>query len=218
MALPQEKIRLYTEEEYLAFEREAEVRHEYIDGEIYEMAGESDEHGDISVNLVRELSAALRGKPCKVKVKDTKVRSGPMPIRKGRSKGLFSYPDIVVICGTPQHLDSHRDVVINPTVIVEVLSPTTEVFDRKEKFMRYQLWCPTLKDYILVSQDAPVIEHYVRMDDGSWNYKVFRGLENSFTIESINCTLNLADVYDRVAFPIDEDEQKIEDAKVQEQN
>jgi Uma2 family endonuclease len=201
MALPREKIRTYTEEEYLSLEREADERHEYIDGYIYAMAGESDEHGDICVNLVRELSTALKGKPCKVKTKDTKVRSGPLPSIKNSIKGLYSYPDVIVICGEPQFLDKHKEVVTNPTVIIEVLSDSTEQFDRIEKFFRYKNWCPSLKEYLLVWQNAPIVEHYSCYEKDVWRYGVYYGTDSSFVINSIETTMLLSEIFDRVSFP-----------------
>ncbi len=193
----------YTVEEYLALERAAEERSEYLDGVMYAMAGESDEHGDISVNLAMIIASQLKGKDCRARLKDTKVRSGPIPNLRNATKGLYSYPDIVVICGERQFHDSHRDVVLNPTVIIEILSPATEAFDRGEKFDRYQFWNPTLSDYLLVSQDQPKIEHYIRQSDGSWSYFVYRGLQSQAPLKSIQCKLPLADVYDRIIFPSD---------------
>lgn len=193
----------YTVEEYLASEREAEERHEYLDGRIYLMAGESPEHADICSNLVFQLAGQLRDTPCRVRSKDTKVRSGAPSMSRKSAKGLFSYPDLVVICGEPQYYDEHRHVVTNPSVIIEVLSDSTEAFDRGEKFLRYQNWNPSLTDYILVSQGAPIVEHYGRQPDGSWSYHVYQGLEHNILIKSIGCTLRVAEVYDRVVFPVD---------------
>lgn len=199
MGLPKTKP-MYTIDQYLTIERSTEERHEYLDGQIFAMAGESDEHGDISVNLVGTLHSQLKGTPCRAKTKDTKVRSGPLLQSGQSSRCLFSYPDVVVVCGEAEFQDAETDVLLNPTVIVEVLSPSTEAFDRGEKFTRYQTWNPTLTDYLLVSQDQPQIEHYSRQADGSWRYRRHVGLETSFTITSIHCTLNLADVYDRIRF------------------
>ncbi len=195
---------LYSAEEYLEFERQAQERHEYLDGFIYAMAGESPLHADISANLVGLIHEQLRDSPCRVRTKDTKVRSGPTQRRT--MKGLFSYPDVVVICGEPQYHDEHRDVVINPTVIIEVLSESTEARDRGVKFHRYQSWSPTLTDYVLVSQVALLIEHFERQADGSWTLRIYQGIDESFKIESINCTLKLADVYARIVFPEESDE------------
>jgi Uma2 family endonuclease len=132
------------------------------------MAGESPQHGDICVNLVRELSAQLRGTPGRVWTKDAKVRSGPLPRRRYPVKGLFSYPDLVIVCGEPQFLDEHRDVLINPRVTIEVLSPNTEAFDRGEEFRRYRRYNPSLTDYLVVAQSQPLVEHFARQPDGLW--------------------------------------------------
>ncbi len=189
---------LYTVAEYLAFERESEERHEYLDGLIYAMAGESGEHADISHNIAGILFNGLKGKDYRTREKDTKVRSGPLPKFKYSAKGLYSYPDLVVICGEPEYLDDYRDIITNPNVIIEVLSPATEKFDRGEKFDRYDAWNPTLSDYLLVSQEQARIEHYVRQDDGTWTRAVSRGLRSKVVIKSIHCTLKLKDVYDRI--------------------
>ncbi|MBI3951332.1 MAG: Uma2 family endonuclease [Acidobacteria bacterium] len=200
MSLPQSSLR-YTVEEYLALERESEERHEYLDGEIYAMAGESPDHGAICTNIGGQLYAQLRGTPCQVFSKDMKVRSGPEPNPLRPPRGLYSYPDLLVVCGEMKFHDEHRDVLLNPTVIIEVLSPTTEVFDRGEKWLRYQTWLPSLTDYLLVSQSKPMIEHYLRQPDGAWLYSLVNGLEGSVSLVSIGCTLWLADVYDRIGFP-----------------
>lgn len=186
--------------EYLTLERAAENRHYYLDGAIYAMAGESGPHGDISANLVGSLVNQLKGQPCRVRTKDTKVCSGPLLAAGETTRGLFSYPDLVVICGRPEYHDVLQDVVLNPKVILEVLSPSTEAFDRGEKFMRLQTWNASLTDYVLVSQDCPQIEHYTRQSDGTWTYRRTVGLAASIAIPSIQCTLNLADVFDRVSF------------------
>lgn len=200
MATPQAQL-IFTADDYLARERETDERHEFLDGQIYAMAGESLEHGTICTNLTGLLFNQLKGTPCQVWSKDTKVRSGPLPQSKWKTKGLFSYPDLVVACGQPEHLDEHRDVLLNPRIIIEVLSPATEAFDRGEKFMRYQNWLPTLSDYLLVSQSSPVITHYVKRDDGGWSLYFYDGLEQNLLLQSIHCTLSLEDIYDRIEFP-----------------
>jgi Uma2 family endonuclease len=202
MSVAQSETR-YTVEEYLSSERASEERHEYVDGQIYLMASESPEHGDICTNLVFQLVGQLRDTPCRVRSKDTKVRSGASSMSRKSTKGLFSYPDIVVICGEPLYYDEHRDVLINPSVIIEVLSDSSEAFDRGEKFLRYQNWNPSLTDYILVSQFAAIVDHYVRQADGGWSYHVYQGLEQSLFIKSITCTLRLGEVYDRVVFRVE---------------
>jgi Uma2 family endonuclease len=202
MAAPQRQ-RFFTVEEYLARERAAEERHEYIDGEIRAMAGESLEHGRISTNLMVELGSQLRGSPCEVVSKDMKVRSSASPKTKTRRppKDFFSYPDFVIFCGAPVFHDSFRDVLLNPQVIIEVLSDSTEAFDRGEKFIRYRTYNDTLTDYILVSQKRPFIEHFVRQPDGKWLMSATSGLSDSLHIAALGCELKLADVYDRVEFP-----------------
>jgi Uma2 family endonuclease len=185
MGLAKLKPYYYTLEQYLNIEREADERSEFIDGEIYAMAGESSNHGDISMNLATSLGIQLRGTNCRGRVKDTKVRSGSLKEQFGR--GMISYPDLVVICDEPEYHDKHNDIVLNPTVIVEVLSESTAEFDRGTKFMRYRSFNPTLTDYILVSQDEAHVEHYIRQEGGDWVLREYYGTDKSFRIDSINC-------------------------------
>src|SRR5258708_337613 len=126
MSFPQTALARYTEDEYLAIERESEERHRYLDGKILLMAGESPQHADASTNLTGMIWSQLKGTSCRLWSKDTKIRSGPLPKRGHSTKGLYSYPDGVIVCGEPQFLDEHQDVLINPKVIIEVLSPSTE--------------------------------------------------------------------------------------------
>ena len=205
IGIPDEKQR-YTVDEYLEFERAAEERHIYIDGEIFAMAGESDAHGDISVNIVMLLATQLKGTNCRVRTKDTKVRRGPAPKSRRNYSGFFSYPDVLVVCGEREFHDVNTDVIANPKAIFEVLSPSTEATDRGEKFTGLQEWNSSLTEYILVSQKQPQIEHFSRPESGNWSYQRYAGLDASFTIESIGCTLKLADVYDRVSFEDDKAE------------
>lgn len=198
MSMP--KPQPHTVEEYLALERLAEERHEYLDGLIYAMAGESAEHGIVCVNLTRIVSTQLLGTPCQVFSKDMKIRSGPDPKSRRLTKGLFSYPDLVVVGGELEFNDKYREVLLNPTVIIEVLSPTTEAFDRGEKFWRFRSHLSSLKDYVMVSQSMPMIDHCVNRA-GEWVLSTVSGLESSLEIASIGCSLRLADVYDRISFP-----------------
>lgn len=201
MAVPKKKLSRYTVEKYLELDRDGEERYEFVDGQVFLMAGESGRHGDISVNLTTEIGFQLKGKNCRARAKDTKIKSGGFAETKGNStKGMFSYPDLVVICGEPEYHDKFTDIVLNPKVIVEVLSDSTEVFDRNNKFTRYRMFNPTLTDYVLVSQDKPMVEHFVRQDDDGWKLYIFIGLDKNFKIESIECELKLADIYDRVEF------------------
>ena len=200
--------KLLTIEEYLAFEREAEERHEYLDGVLYAMAGESPAHADISTNIIIALGPQLRDKSCRIRTKDTKVFSGSLlqaQLRKSR-KGLFSYPDIVVVCEEPRYLEHHPEVLTNPQVLIEVLSDSTKAFDRGEKFIRYRRALPSLSDYILVWQDMPLIEHFIRQADGNWLMVTALGLEASLDIASLSCSLKLSDVYRFIEFPPEETE------------
>jgi len=200
MSLPRSRAR-HTVEEYLALERTSDERNEYLDGEVFAMAGESPEHGAICTNLVAELRNQLKGTRCQAFSKDLKVRSGPLPLKPRSMKGLFSYPDVVIVCGEPQFLDKHRDVLLNPAVIIEVLSPTTEAFDRGEKFRRYRTFSPSLTDYIVVAQQLPLIEHFKRNAEGLWFIAAsVQEMERNVEVASINCSLRMNEVYDRVTF------------------
>jgi len=198
MVQPQSQIR-YTVEEYLEMERNSQERHEYLDGEIYQMASESLAHGDICINLAREISTQLRGTPCRALSKDIKVRSGTLPSPRRMMKGLFSYPDVLVVCGEPQFHDEDTDILTNPTVIIEVLSDSTEAFDRGEKFFRYQRIEP-LTEYVLVSQNLSLIEIFARQEN-NWLYSATSDFAASVHLASIDCRLRLSEVYDRVTFP-----------------
>jgi Uma2 family endonuclease len=192
----------YTPEEYLGMERASEERHEYLDGHICAMAGETLEHGIICTNLSRIISTQLLGGKCFALSKDMKVRSGPALRTKKAAKGLYSYPDLVVVCGEPEFHDKHRDVLLNPQVIIEVLSATTEAYDRGQKFMRYRAWLPQLTDYLLVAQNEPLIEPFFRQPDGQWIIAApVSELDASVDIRSIGCSVTLREVYDRIVFP-----------------
>jgi Uma2 family endonuclease len=193
----------FTVEEYLALERASEERCEYLDGQLYAMASESPEHGTICTNLTMLIASQLRGTPCQAWAKDTKVRSGPTPRPRQPLKGMFSYPDVVVVCGTPLFHDHYRDVLLNPVMIIEVVSPTTEAFDRGEKFFRYRTWLPSLTDYVLAAQAIPLLEHFHREPSGDWVLSSASGLASRLHIASIACILPLVDVYDRIVFPAD---------------
>lgn len=192
MSLPR-TLSHFSPEEYLAFERGTDARHEYLDGHVYAMAGESIEHSRICVNVAGELRSRLKGSPCEVLSPNMKVVTSP--------SGLFSYPDVVVICGEPRFYDERRDILTNPTVVFEVLSPSTEAYDRGEKFLRYRTQVATLLEYVLVSQHRPLVEHYVRQTDGSWSYSSAGDLSEAIDLPSIDCRLPLSEIYDRIVFP-----------------
>ena len=180
-------------EEYLKFEREAEERHEFIDGKIIKMAGESLSHSRICINLAVEFGSQLRRKKCEALSPNMKVRT--------TTKSLFAYPDLVIVCGEPKFHDVKKDVLINPSVIFEVLSPSTERYDRGEKFQYYKNETPSLTDYILVSQDQILVEQFTKKADGSWVYRSFNKSEDVLRIESIEAEVLLQDIYLRVEFP-----------------
>lgn len=185
---PQPLIRL-TAEQYLFAERQSDTKSEYFDGEIFAMAGASREHNQISANLVRVLGNQLLDKPCSVYSSDMKVR-----IDKARK---YTYPDLVIACQAERFEDGHRDVLLNPVVILEILSDSTEAYDRGRKFLHYQL-LDSLAVYLLVSQDTPQIERFIRHEDGTWLYAEFHGLDAMVEIESVGCSLRLGDVYHKV--------------------
>jgi len=199
MALP-ETLPSFTLDEYLAFERESESKHEYLDGLIYAMAGSSPEHSTICVNLSEIITRQLRGTRCRPFSSEMKVRCIPFPTPTRRKHGLFAYPDFVVVCGEPIYHDEQQDVLVNPTLIVEVLSPSTEAYDRDEKFRRYQELEP-FTDYLLVTQRYPRLEHFAREPNGQWLYTVEASLTGSVFLASINCRLPLAAVYEWASFP-----------------
>ncbi|HEX8720096.1 MAG TPA: Uma2 family endonuclease [Pyrinomonadaceae bacterium] len=180
-----------TPEEYLAAERLSETRSEYLDGGVVPMPGASFNHGRIVINVATELILQLRERDCDVLASDIKVR-----LQESRK---FFYPDVIVICGAPQFHDERKDIITNPDLVIEVLSPSTEAFDRGAKFRAYQT-IESLKEYLLVSQDKPLIEQYIRDEGSEWRYKAAEGIESSLTLPSVECTLNLAAVYKRVEF------------------
>lgn len=182
----------YTVEQYLERERQADRRSEYIDGKIRAMADESGVHADVSMNLAGTLGFQLRGTNCRARTKLSRVRSGALK----EHLGMISYPDMVVICGEVEYHDNQKDVILNPRVVLEVLSDLTEQFDRGTKFMRY----PTLTDYILIAQTEPHVEHHLRLENGEWLLREYDGLDKIFRIESINCIISLTELYDRVDF------------------
>ena len=175
-------------EEYLAIEREAEFKSEYVDGVMYAMAGGSERHNLIAGNVFAELHAQLRKTPCRVYPSDLKVR---VPNSK-----KFFYPDVSVICDETQFADDERDVILNPVLIVEVLFESTAAFDRGKKFQAYQQ-IETLEEYLLVSQDEHVVEHYLRQENNHWLYTKANGLDESIALPTIKCQLSLRDIYDK---------------------
>jgi Uma2 family endonuclease len=186
--------RRYTISEYLAFEREAKEKHEYRDGQIIAMAGGTYNHGLIAANSLRIVGNALIGKPCRAV--DSTVRVG-VP-----RSALYTYPDITVVCGEAQFdsHDSRGETLTNPRVIVEILSPSTEGYDRGDKFSRYRR-LESLEEYVLVSQDSPNVETFFRQNDGGWQFMAFSGLEAMARIRCLAIELPLKEIYAGVKFP-----------------
>ena len=185
-SLPAQTI--YTPEEYLALERKATFKSEYLNGEILAMSGASLAHTRITADIVTELNNQLRGGECEVISNDMRVKTGP--------KGAYFYPDIVVFCGEPQVEDNVFDTLLNPILVIEVLSPSTEAFDKGEKFMHYQELA-SLREYILVSQDRVRVEHY-RLTKTQWVQTEFHTPADVLSLVSIDCKLPLQDIYRRV--------------------
>jgi Uma2 family endonuclease len=179
----------FTPEQYLELERQADYKSEYYSGQIFAMAGASEEHNLINVNVSGELRQQLRGRPCRTYASDMRVRVSPT--------GLYTYPDVIAVCGERHFSDDHLDTLTNPTVIVEVLSPSTELYDRGEKFAHYRR-LESLTDYILVAQDKYRVEHYARQTDQQWLLTVAEGLEGTIYLRSIDCTLTLSGIYENV--------------------
>jgi Uma2 family endonuclease len=180
---------LLTEEEYLALERGAEFRSEYLAGEMFAMAGASRRHNRIVTNLVFALEGQLRARPCNVYSNDMRV--------KVQGTGLFTYPDVVVTCGEEQFADGENDVLLNPLVLIEVLSDSTEAYDRGKKFENYQS-IVSLKEYLLVSQSSERVEQFVRQSGKNWIYSENHEPGEITRIQSIGCELRLEDVYSKV--------------------
>ena len=193
MALPK-SYPIFSVEKYLDFERVQTERHEFLDGSVYAMAGESPNHSTICFNLNGIIGLQLRGKR----------RRGFSPNMKiaTNDKGLYSYPDLAVVCGEPTFFDNTKDVITNPAVIVEVLSPSTENYDRGEKFLRYTNYIETLTDYVLISQDKPFIQHYLKQENGGWEQSEIEGIEAVLNLDSIECEIILSELYELIEFAV----------------
>ncbi len=190
------RVRL-TPQEYLAIERQAETKSEYYNGEMFLMTGASREHNLIGTNFTGALQPQLRQKPCEIYANDMRVL---IP-----ATGLYTYPDIVVVCNEPQFEDAELDTLLNPTLIIEVLSDSTEKYDRGKKSENYRS-IESLREYLLVAQDEPKLEHYARQSNGGWLLTDYHTLEATVSLPAIECHLSLRDVYDKVVFkPTDTD-------------
>jgi Uma2 family endonuclease len=190
--MPTQPKSYLTPEQYLALERTAAYKSEYWRGEVFAMAGASPTHVLIVSNIVAALHGQLRQRPCNVYSTDLRV--------KIHASGLYTYPDVIVVCGALQFDDDHRDTLLNPTLIVEVLSESTQDYDRGGKFAQYRK-IASFAEYVLVAQDECHVEHFVKQADGGWLLSETNRLEDALTLSSIACTLSLRDIYEKVQFP-----------------
>lgn len=181
-----------TPEEYLALERKAETKGEFFNGEIFAMSGASPAHVLIVTNVVSELRGQLRARNCTVYSTDLRV--------KVSTSGLYTYPDVVVVCGVPRFEDERADTLVNPKVIVEVLSKSTQDYDRGTKFEQYRT-IESFTEYVLIGQDKPHVEHSVRQPDGRWMLEETNRLADQIELTSIGAHLALTDVYEKVELP-----------------
>jgi Uma2 family endonuclease len=190
MAIPK-TVRQLTETEYLAIERAAAFKSEFFDGEVFAMAGGSPMHSLIATNLASEVRTHLKGRPCVPFNSDLRL--------KIVASGLYTYPDLSVVCGPLEFADEQEDTITNPTLLAEVLSDSTEGYDRGKKFEHYRQ-LPALREYLLVSQKEPRIEQFVRGDDGEWRLREAAGLEGQIQVPSLQISLSLAEVFANVKF------------------
>ena len=181
-----------TQEEYLAFERKADIKHEYCNGQFFAMSGASRAHNLISLNIAGELRAQLKGGSCEVYMSDMRVL-----VDAARA---YRYPDVVVACEVPRFEDDVFDTLLNPTVIVEVLSPSTAARDRGEKFAEYAQLV-SLREYVLVAQKEARVTHYLRQGT-QWISREYRHFDDVLQLMSINCALPLRDIYEKVKVPM----------------
>jgi Uma2 family endonuclease len=181
----------YTPEEYLALERNAEFKSEYLDGRIVAMAGVSSSHNTIAGNVHAELRHHFRGRACRAFISDIRVQIGG-----GRR---YVYPDVFAVCGEPVYMDGTLDTLMNPVLIVEVLSPSTEAYDRGEKFLHYRT-IETLQEYVLIAQDRALVERFVRGGD-FWTLSTISDLNAALKLTSVGCTIPLREIYENVVLP-----------------
>jgi Uma2 family endonuclease len=189
IALSSQRKTLLTPEEYLAIERKSETRNEYFAGEVFAMVGASKRHNLITANLIRVLGNQLINRPCNVYPSDMRV--------KVSATGKYTYPDVVVACEEELFDDEEKDTLLNPVVIIEVLSESTEAYDRGKKFEHYQQTV-SLTEYLLVAQEPYRVEQYVRQSNREWRYSEYHNAEDTVSISVINCELALKDVYAKV--------------------
>lgn len=179
-----------TSEEYLAFERSSEYKSEYLNGEIFAMTGASRKHNLIATNIVVSLGNQLMGRSCELYVSEMRV--------KVNAVGLYTYPDLAVVCGEPQLEDEYFDTLLNPTVLIEILSKSTERYDRIAKSDYYRR-LTSLAEYLLIAQEQYRVEQYTRQSDDHWLLTEIHSLEGVVDLQSIECSLQLRDVYEKIS-------------------
>ncbi|MDB5313396.1 MAG: hypothetical protein JWO38_7598 [Gemmataceae bacterium] len=186
-AVPKKKL---TEAEYLALERKAEFKSEFYNGEMFAMAGASRQHNELKENLSIEIGSRLKGGPCRTYSSDQRVNVD--------RTGLYTYPDLLIVCGRPEFDPKDTDTLVNPQVIIEILSKSTESYDRGVKFLHYRR-LPSVREYVLVSQDRMLVERFVRQSDETWVLTTFdQSVE--FALATVPVRIPLADVYRGVEF------------------
>ncbi|HYO25251.1 MAG TPA: Uma2 family endonuclease [Lacipirellulaceae bacterium] len=191
--------RALSPEEYLELERSLPTKHAYFRGEMFAMGGASREHNLISGNIAAAIHSQLVARPCEFYQHDMRV--------KVSASGLYTYPDVVITCDRPRFEDKELDTLLNPQVIIEVLSDSTEKYDRGKKFEQYQQ-IDSLREYLLVAHGYPSVDQHLRGDDGAWTLRQVRGLDGTVRLPSVECELRLADVYAKVAFPGDDEQNR----------
>ena len=189
MGQVQQQPRFYSPEEYLLLEREAEFRHEYLDGEIFEMAGGKKRHNRISINMIYLIETQIRDRECSVYGSDMRIR---IP-----HTNIYTYPDVVGLCGPEEFEDDTEDNLVNPALIVEVLSKSTEAYERGAKFESYQT-IESLREYVLITQEPFRVEQFVRKDTNTWTYFEFRSAVDVLKLYSIDCELSLREIYHKI--------------------
>ena len=182
--------RRYTEEEYLELERDSDIKHEFYGGELFAMAGASEAHILICTNVTYRLAGQLLERPCRVYGSDMRV--------KVEATRLQTYPDLSALCEPSEFTTLSRITLLNPSLIVEVLSKSTQAYDKDEKFRQYRM-IPSLLEYVMISQHEVYVEHYLRQGEGEWLARFYSKLENTFKLESTLCTLELGQIYWKVA-------------------
>ena len=182
-------VRRHTVEEYLALDRSADYKSEFVAGEIFAMGGASPKHVLIAGNTAREFGNRLRDTNCQVYSADLRIQA--------EANNAYHYPDVAVVCGRPEYTDGERDTVSNPLIIAEVLSPATRNYDRGDKFASYRR-LTSLREYVLIDQEACHVEHFVRKD-GGWEFSEIEDCQASLVVPTLSIAIPLAEIYAKVA-------------------